>query len=78
MAKNLRHLLSVEEAAQQLHRLLFGSPWYVRCQVFTVPAVRATVVSKEEKKEIVVYVRDLAAAGGPSVYNSWPIRYEKV
>ncbi len=77
--KNLRHLQSAQEAAQELHKLLLGTPWYIRTQVFTLRQAPSPVSDKLEKKEIVVYVRDIKASGsGPATFNTWPVRYELV
>lgn len=77
MSRNLKHLTSIHEAAQELHRLLLGASWYIRCQVFSLPPEKAAATDKREKREIVVYVKDLAAAGGMTTFNSWPVRYEQ-
>lgn len=79
MNRKLQHLTNIHEAAQELHRRLLGVPWYIRCQVFTHPPDRAATVDKQERREIVVYVKDLKAAeaGGMTTFNSWPVRYEQ-
>lgn len=74
--KNLKHLTNIHEAAHELHKRLLGSPWYIRIQVMTQPPASGPVSNKEEKKEIVVFVRDESQASGPTTFNSWPVRYE--
>lgn len=76
MSKNLRHLTSVHEAAQELHKLLLGSPWYVACQVLSRRHAPGAVTTKQHQQEIVVTVTDVAAtAGALTDFNSWPVRY---
>lgn len=79
MSRNLKHLTSIHEAAQELHKRLLGVPWFIRCQVFSQSPERAAATDKREKREIVVYVKDLQAAevGGMTTFNSWPVRYEQ-
>ncbi len=79
MSRNLKHLTNIHEAAQELHKRLLGVSWYLRCQVFSQPPERTAATDKREKREIVVYVKDLqtAEAGGMTTFNSWPVRYEQ-
>ncbi len=78
MSRNLSHLTSIHEAAQELHKLLLGAPWYIRCQVFSHPPERGAATDKKEKREIVVYVKDQKAVdSGITTFNSWPVRYEQ-
>ncbi len=79
MSKKLQHLTNIHEAAQELHRLLLGVSWYIRCQVFSHPPERAATTDKQERKEIVVYVKDVGAGenSGMTTFNSWPVRYEQ-
>ena len=78
-SRKLQHLTSIHEAAQELHRRLLGVPWYIRCQVFSHPPERAAATDKQERREIVVYVKDVQAAeySGMTMFNSWPVRYEQ-
>jgi hypothetical protein len=76
VSKNLRHMTSIQEAAQELHRRLLGAPWYIGVQVMTHSAAKGPVSSKQDKQEIVVFVRDLAGVGSLTTFNSWPVRYE--
>lgn len=76
--KKLQHLTSIHEAAQELHKRFLGVPWYINCQVISQPPERAATTDKQEKREIVVYVRDIEAAeNGMTTFNSWPVRYEQ-
>ncbi len=76
MSKNLSHLTNVHAAAQELHRLFLGTSWYINCQVLSLPPDRSIISGRQEKQEIVVYVRDLAAAAGNTAnFNTWPVRY---
>jgi len=77
MSKNLKHLTSIHEAAQELHRRLLGIPWYIGCQVFSLPPEQGAAIDKQERREIVVFVRDIDQTFGMSTFNSWPVRYEK-
>lgn len=79
MAKNMRHLTSVHEASQELHKRLLGLSWYINVQVMAIqPEKDQAAIDKGLKQEIVVFVRtaeDLKKAG-MSTFNSWPVRYE--
>lgn len=75
--KNLNHIANIHQAAQELHKLLLGNKWYVNVQVMTKPNADGPVSFKEEKKEIVVFVRSShRVVGSPATFKSWPIRYE--
>ncbi len=77
MSKNLRHLTSIHEAAQELHRRFVGVPWYLRCQVLSSPPESGPVGGLRDKQEIIVYVRTKAALENNLItFNSWPVRYE--
>jgi hypothetical protein len=78
VSKNLSHMTSIQEAAQELHKMLLGTPWYIRIQVMSQPPTdRSAVTDKQEKRDIVVFVRTKAALGGPlTTFKSWPVRYE--
>lgn len=79
MAKNMRHMTSVHEAAQELHKRFLGVPWYINVQVMTIqPEKNQAAVDKAQKQEIVVFVRTAAdlQKGALSTFNSWPVRYE--
>jgi hypothetical protein len=75
--KNLKHLSNIHEAAQELHKRLIGSSWYIRAQVLSLPPEAGPVQSREERREIVVYTKE-AGITGPETFNSWPVRYEAV
>lgn len=77
MSSRLPHLTSIHDAAQELHKLFLGAPWYLRCQVYSHPPERLAATNKQERREIVVYVSDMNAANGMTTFHSWPIRYEQ-
>lgn len=75
--KNLSHLSNIHEAAQELHRLLLGSPWYINVQVVSQPPDAGPTTDKRERQDIVVFVRDAEKlTGGMNNFRSWPVRYE--
>jgi hypothetical protein len=76
MSKNLRHMTSIQEAANELHKLLLGTPGYIRTQVMSSPETAGPVTNRQDKRAIVVYVRSADNLSEPSVFNSWPVRYE--
>ena len=76
MSKNISHLTSIHQAAQELHKRLLNVPWYICCKVVSQPPVTTAATDKKEKREIVVYVNDLDAVGALQTFNSWPVRYE--
>jgi hypothetical protein len=76
MAKNLSHLSNIHEAANSLHRLLVGSPGYLNIQVMSAPETKGPVTKRQESREIVVFVRSKEHVLEPTIYNSWPVRYE--
>lgn len=75
MPKRLLHLTNIHEAAQALHKLLLGTPGYLRSQVITTPSKTGAVIVPD-KCEIVVYVTTEEYLSGGSVFNTWPVRYE--
>lgn len=76
MSKNLKHMTSIQEAAQELHKLLLGTPGYLRTQVMSEPEVRGPVTTKQDTRTIVVYYNNSNSLSGPTTFNSWPVRYE--
>ncbi len=78
MNRHLSHLTNIHEAAQELHRRLQGVSWYIDVRVISSPPERAAATDKQEKREIVVYVRTKEAveANAMTSFNSWPVRYE--
>lgn len=78
MSRQLTHMTNIHQAAQELHKRFQGVAWYIDCRVLSLPPERTAATDKQERREIVVYVRNKEAAEGNAMttFNSWPVRYE--